>query len=99
MTRAIYEPGSSVYVHGSFTDPRNADNPVDPTTVTLEVLAPGATVYTAVVAGDINHVSTGEYEYVLALSLDGTYRWRWTGVLGEKVVVIPGACDSIEGRP
>lgn len=96
MAREEYATGSSVYVTASFTDPRDSDNPVNPSTVTLVVKAPGDTAFSEVAAGDISNTATGEYEYILALSEEGTYRWKWTGTLGDKVVVIPGSCDSVD---
>lgn len=95
MAKYEYATGSSVYVTASFTDPRDNDNPVNPSTVTLVVTAPDDTA-TTVEAGDITNTATGEYEYVLPLAQEGTYRWKWTGTLGSKVVVIPGSCDSVD---
>ena len=95
MARDEFTTGSNVYVDASFTDPRSNDAPTNPSTVTLEVKAPGAETYTAVDAGDITNPSVGEYEYTLRLALEGTYRWKWTGELGDKAVVIPGSVDSV----
>lgn len=90
-----YATGSSVYVTASFTDPRAADAPVDPTTLSLVITAPDGTE-TTLASGDITKTSTGEYEYILLLALEGTYRWKYTGAVGTKVVVIPGSCDSVD---
>lgn len=96
MAQHEYTTGSNVYVNASFTDPKDNDNPVNPSTLTLEVKAPSAETYTAVESGDITNLSVGEYEYVLPLTAEGTYRWKWTGELGDKKVVIPGSCDSVD---
>lgn len=90
-----HEKGSSIYVDGYFTDPLNSDAPINPTSVALVVTAPDATA-TTVSSGDITNVATGQYRYVLALSQEGTYRWKWTGTTGPRVVVIPGSCDSVD---
>ena len=95
MAKYEYSTGSNVYVTASFTDPRDDDNPVNPSTVTLVVTNPAGDD-TTIPSGDITNTATGEYEYVLPLASEGTYRWKWTGTLGDKVVVIPGSCDSVD---
>lgn len=96
MARNEYTTGSSVYVTASFTDPRNGDAPIDPSTVTLEVKAPGGS-YAAVSGSSITNTAVGDYEYVLPLAEEGTYRWRWTGTTGDKAKVILGECESVNG--
>ena len=95
MAQHEYTTGDSVYVNADFTDPLNDDAPVNPSTVTLVVTAPGGTV-TNVAAGDISNTATGSYQYVLLLSEEGTYRWKWTGSIGNRVKVVLGSCDSVD---
>lgn len=95
MAKYEYSTGSSIFVTASFTDPLNEDAPIDPTTVALAVKGPGEDDFTAVASG-ITNTAVGEYEYTLALPLEGTYRWKWTGTTGTRVVVIPGSCDSVD---
>jgi hypothetical protein len=95
MAKTEWTTGSSVYVTANFTDPRDADAPVDPTTVTLSIIAPGEAAVAAD-PEDITNPAVGTYEYVLLLAQQGTYRWKWTGTTGDKVIVIPGACDSLD---
>ena len=95
MARTEYNTGSNIYVDADFTDPRDDDAPVNPSTVTLEVTAPGGTA-TAVNTADITNTAVGSYEYVLPLTLEGTYHWKWVGTLGNKKVVILGSCDSVD---
>ena len=90
-----FTTGSSVYVSAFFTDPLNDEAPIDPTTVTLVVTAPDGSD-TTVAPGDIDHVGTGDYEYVLLLAQEGTYRWKFTGTLNSRVKVINGSCDSVD---
>ena len=95
MAKFEYTTGSSVYVDANFTDPLNDDAAVNPSTVTLVVTAPDGTV-TNVASGDISNVTTGHYRYILLLSQEGTYRWKYTGNIGARVKVILGSCDSVD---
>lgn len=97
MAQHEHQTGSSVFVTANFTDPTNSDAPVNPSTVTLVITAPDSSE-TDVPAASITNTGVGAYEYILALPLEGTYRWKWTGSIGQKVVVIPGSCDSVERR-
>lgn len=97
MAQTEYQTGSSVFVDASFTDPTANDVPVNPSTISLVVTAPDLTE-TTVAASDITNTATGEYRYTLLLALEGTYRWKWTGSIGARIVVIPGSCDSVERR-
>lgn len=94
MARTEYEKGSSIKVFVDFTDPDNDDAPINPTTVTLDITAPDGTAVAT--AGSITNPSAGRHEYVLLLEQANTYRWKWTGTSGAKVVVVPGSCDSVD---
>ena len=90
-----HEKGSKVIVYADFTDPESNDDPVNPATVSLRVRQPDGTA-ADVDAGDIDHPSLGRYEYILELTSEGTYRWKWTAELGlDKKVIVPGACESL----
>ena len=93
MAQDRYQKGTSIVVYAEFTDPDDDDAAIDPSTRTLKVKAPDGTSST-IDSGSITNPTVGRYEYVLALTQEGTYRWLWTGSTGIRTIAIPGSCDS-----
>lgn len=86
-----YLAGDVVHITGTFTDPQNANAPIDPTTVTLRVWTRGTTgnTYTYGVDNEVTKLEVGTY----AADIDTTdnpglpggsttwnYEWSSTGV-------------------
>ena len=73
-----YEIGDTLRLTATFTD--GDDAAADPTTITLEILAPDGTKTTLTyAAADVTKSATGVYYYDLALDAAQTWEWRWIG--------------------
>jgi len=73
---ARYDIGDAVVLATRFTDAQGV--PTDPTTVTLTVRAPDATVET-VTGAQLGHSAAGTYTHVLVAAQAGVHRYRWAG--------------------
>jgi hypothetical protein len=98
-----FEKGEVVKVRGEFRTPKTAlVNPnalIDPDIVTLVVRNPDKTVVTHQygVGPAITRDATGKYWASIALTQEGTYRWRWTGDSGgDATGVSSGVFDSVQ---
>lgn len=97
MAKENFETGTTLNCRVTFTDPDNSDAPTDPTTVSIAVRGPSdeaATTYTYGTDDEVVKEDTGDYLFRLALSEEGTYRWKWTGSTSTKSVAISEFCDA-----
>jgi hypothetical protein len=73
-----YPIGSQIDITVSFSTPDGA--PVDPTEVTLQMLAPRVASPTEVTyPGTVTRSSAGNYSYSVNLTEGGTWAYRWVG--------------------
>lgn len=94
MARYIYETGSVTNIRIFFTDPDADDAPVDPFTVTLEVLSPLG-VLSSLDEDDLENPEIGTWYYPLELAEEGIYSYRWRGYNGpNKIVYVSGTVKS-----
>jgi hypothetical protein len=71
-----YDVGDVVRLSNAYTQSAVA---IDPTTVTLVVMAPDTTETTYTYAGTtITKDSTGNYHVDVSVTASGTWRYRWT---------------------
>ena len=79
---SLYDLGEGVFVRASFTNPTTGA-PLDPTTVTLRVLAPsqaeGAPTVTVYPAPPVTKTAVGSYEALLTADEVGLWQFRWEG--------------------
>lgn len=74
-----YDIGDVVRISGAFTQ---SATPIDPSTVTLKVQKPDATPDTYTYPATMTKDSTGNYHVDIAITQQGTYRYRWTSTGG-----------------
>jgi hypothetical protein len=72
-----YDCGDVVRLTAAFTDISN--NPADPSSITLRVKQPDATVVVHNYPGDIAKDSTGVYHFDLSISESGDWYYRFEG--------------------
>jgi hypothetical protein len=78
MTGRPYYPGDAITLQATFTNLSGVN--ADPTTVALKVEDPGGVVTTYTYADlDIAKAATGVFQYVLSVTLEGRYWYRWVG--------------------
>ena len=99
-TQIRYQYGESVEVFADFRTSKRAVPPsalMDPAVVTLLIRNPDKTTETRTygVSG-ITKIETGRYSSIIALTQEGTYRWKWTGSNGPTHTgVKTGSFDSV----
>lgn len=98
-TQNRFETGSVVKIRGDFKTPKSATPPntlIDPTSVSITIRRPDKTTETRVYGvGDIDRIDVGRYLAPVALSLEGTYHWRWYAANGsDEIGVKSGQFDS-----
>lgn len=77
MTTTIAQVGDARTLRATFT---SSGVPVDPTTITVKIMAPSGTISTYTFAGgDITKVQTGVYDYVLSITSSGKWKYKWFG--------------------
>lgn len=69
-----YDIGDVVHISSAFTQ---LTVPIDPSTVTLKVTLPDGTQNTYTYPADVAKDSVGNYHVDLAITMMGTYRYRW----------------------
>lgn len=105
MAKYRYGVGTIIHTNATFSDPDSETAPVDPTTgntlldpatVTCAVRAPDGTVvtYTYQTDDELTQLSQGRYRCAVATTMEGTYRWTWTGATSTRAVVFYGEADA-----
>jgi hypothetical protein len=84
-----YEFSETVPLQGEFTD--DAGALIDPSEVSLELIAPSGAVTTYPYPGSIARVAAGSFSFEFVPDESRAWRWTWIGTLNGRTLINKGS--------